>query len=90
MYQVRALQLSKDDLWSGGLIQQIFLDDFETATLFCLGVTKKGHWEPLRVQGKIGYAYQSETYAREICTRQSGFPFFSNNVSVKHSLPFAS
>jgi hypothetical protein len=71
MYQVRALLLTKDDLWSKGMIQQVYLDDTELATLFCLGVMENGHWEPLRIQGKIGYAYHSELYAQEICSNQS-------------------
>lgn len=71
MYQVRALSLTKDDLWSKGVIQKVYLDDTEIARLFCLGVTKANQWEPLRIQGKIGYAYSSEAYAQEICARQA-------------------
>jgi hypothetical protein len=71
MYQVRALLLTRDDLWSKGMIQQVYLDDTELVTLFCLGVMENSHWEPLRIQGKIGYAYRSELYAQEICSNQS-------------------
>ena len=51
--------------------QQVYLDDTETATLFCLGVMTDDHWEPVRVQGKIAYAYRSEAYAQEICAKHS-------------------
>ncbi len=70
MYQVRALQLTKDDLWSNGVIQKVYLDDAETALLFCLGVTRGDRWEPLCIEGKVGYAYRSEADAQEICARQ--------------------
>ena len=40
MYHVQALLLTKDDLWSKGTVQQVYLDDTETATLFCLGVPR--------------------------------------------------
>lgn len=71
MYQVRALQLTKDDIWSKGMIQKIYLDDTERALLFCLGTMSGDQWEPLCIQGKIGYAYNSEAFAREVCTRQA-------------------
>lgn len=71
MYQVQALQLTKNDLWSKGMIQKIYLDDTEKALLFCLGVTKGDQWEPLCIQGKIGYAYRSEADAQRICAGQS-------------------
>ena len=48
MYQVRALLLTKDDLWSKGRIQQVYLNDRELVMLFCLGVMENNHWEPLR------------------------------------------
>ncbi len=70
MYQVRALSLTKTDLWSNGMIQNIHLDDTETALLFCLGILKGDQWEPLRVQGKIGYVYRSEIDAQAICAHQ--------------------
>ena len=71
MYSIQALLLTKDDLWSKGAVQQVYLNDTETALLFCLGVMTDDHWEPLRVQGKVAYAYRSETYAQEICANQS-------------------
>lgn len=89
MYQVRVLQLSREDLWSQGMIQGIYLNDAETTPLFCLGIVKKNHWEPLRVQGKIGYAYQSETYAQEVCANQSSLTLVSRNMHVKEVLPLA-
>jgi hypothetical protein len=67
MYQVQTLFLTKDDLWSKGVIQRVYLEDTRPTTLFCVGVMRRSHWEPLRVQGKIGYAYHSEAYAREVC-----------------------
>jgi len=82
MYQVRALSLTKNDLWSDGLIQKIYLDDTERAQLFCLGVMKGDQWEPLCVQGKIGYAYRSEAYAREISTSQS-CPRFTRSIGYQ-------
>lgn len=78
MYQVRALPLTKSDLWSKGMIQKVYLDDTEVALLFCLGTTKGEQWEPLRVQGKIGYAYRSETEAQESCARQSHSQYTSS------------
>lgn len=89
MYQVRALPLTKDDLWSNGTIQQIYLEHSETATLYCLGEMKKNGWEPLRIQGKIGYAYQSETYAQEICARQARVSFIRNHRPVEEPLLLA-
>ncbi len=53
------------------MIQKIYLHDAETALLFCLGVTKGDQWEPLRIQGKVGYAYRSEVDAQKICAGQS-------------------
>ena len=86
MYQVRALRLTKDDLWSKGTIQQIYLRDFEAITLYCLGVTQHNGWEPLRIQKKIGYAYQSEAYAQEICMRQNSLSFTVNHQSIERLL----
>lgn len=71
MYHVRALVLTRDELWSGGVIQQVYLNDTEAVPLFCLGVIRGNGWEPLRVQGKIGYAYRSEVDAQEICARHA-------------------
>jgi len=53
------------------MIQKVYLDDTEVALLFCLGTMKGDQWEPLRIQGKIGYAYRSEADAQEMCARQS-------------------
>ncbi len=83
MYQVRVLRLNREDLWSKGMIQEIYLDDTETAPLFCLGIVKKNHWEPLRVQGKIGYAYQSEAYAQEICANQSSLTLVGRHLQLQ-------
>jgi hypothetical protein len=71
MYQVRALLLTKGDLWSKGMIQRLYLDDNESAIVYCLGTMNGSHWEPLRVQGKIAYAYRSREYAQAVCTSQN-------------------
>ena len=71
------------------MIQQIYLDDTGTIPLFCLGIVKKNHWEPLRVQGKIGYAYQFEAYAQKICSYQSSMRFADNNMPLQELLPSA-
>ena len=89
MYQIRTLLLCKDDLWSKGMIQQIYLDDAESTILFCLGIVQKNHWEPLHVQGKIGYAYQFEADAQEICANQPGITFIDRNASLQKTLASA-
>lgn len=83
MYQVQPLILGKDDLWSKGTIQQVYLSDNEMMLLFCLGRMRGGHWEPLRVQGKIAYAYQSEAYAQELCTQQMRLTRLRKNVLIE-------
>lgn len=83
MYHIRALVLTRDELWSGGVIQRVYLNDTEAVTLFCLGVIGGNGWEPLRVQGKIGYVYRSEVDAQEICARHT----YTARASANSYLP---